>query len=146
MSAAAPVLAVDVPSGVDASTGEVAALAVRAQATVTFHAAKPGLWIEPGRAHAGRVVVADIGIPEGAPAAFEVGLIRDGVLDGIPRRGVASTKFTSGRVLVAGGSAGPDRRARASRRSPPRAPARGTSPSACPPRCRRSSKRSCSSR
>ena len=106
MSAAAPILAVDVPSGVDASTGEVAVLAVHAQATVTFHAAKPGLAIEPGRAHAGRVVVADIGIPEGAPAAFEAGLIRDAVLDGLPRRGVASTKFTSGRVLVAGGSPG----------------------------------------
>ena len=106
MSAAAPVLAIDVPSGVDASTGEVAALAVRAQATVTFHTAKPGLAIEPGRAHAGRVVVAGIGIPEGAPTAFQVGLIRDAVLDGLPRRGVASTKFTSGRVLVAGGSPG----------------------------------------
>ena len=106
MSNAAPVLAVDVPSGVDASTGEVAGVAVHAQATVTFHAAKPGLAIEPGRAHAGRVVVVDIGIPEGAPAAFDVGLIRDGVLDGLPRRGVASTKFSSGRVIVAGGSPG----------------------------------------
>jgi len=106
MSAAAPVLAVDVPSGVDASTGEVPGVAVRARATVTFHASKPGLAIEPGRAHAGRVIVADIGIPDGAPAALEVGLIRDAVLDALPRRGVASTKFTSGRVLVAGGSPG----------------------------------------
>ena len=106
MSDAAPVLAVDVPSGVDASTGEVAGVAVHAQATVTFHVAKPGLAIEPGRAHAGRVVVVDIGIPEGAPAAFDVGLIHDVVLDGLPRRGVASTKFTSGRVIVAGGSPG----------------------------------------
>jgi NAD(P)H-hydrate epimerase len=106
MSAAAPVLAVDVPSGVDASSGEVAGVAVQAQATVTFHASKPGLAIEPGRARAGRVVVVDIGIPEGAPDAFDVGLIRDGVLDGLPKRGVASTKFSSGRVIVAGGSPG----------------------------------------
>ena len=106
MSAVAPVLAIDVPSGVDASTGEVAGVAVAAQVTVTFHAAKPGLAIEPGRAHAGRVAVVDIGIPEGAPAAFDVGLIRDAVLEGLPRRGVSSTKFSSGRVIVAGGSPG----------------------------------------
>ncbi|HEX8205355.1 MAG TPA: NAD(P)H-hydrate epimerase, partial [Solirubrobacteraceae bacterium] len=43
-----PVVACDVPSGVDASTGEVAGPAVRAVATGTFHAAKPGLWVAPG--------------------------------------------------------------------------------------------------
>ena len=48
------VVAADVPSGVDASTGQVAGAAVRADATVTFHRAKPGLWIHPGKAHAGR--------------------------------------------------------------------------------------------
>ena len=55
------------PSGVDASTGVVAGAAVHAAATVTFHAAKPGLWIHPGKAHAGEVEVLDIGIPRGAP-------------------------------------------------------------------------------
>jgi NAD(P)H-hydrate epimerase len=95
-----------VPSGVDASSGEVAGDAVVASATATFHAAKPGLWIEPGRGHAGRVRVVDIGIPDGSPAQADVGLIRDSVLESIPRRGPGSTKFTSGRVLVAGGSAG----------------------------------------
>jgi NAD(P)H-hydrate epimerase len=103
---AAAVLAVDVPSGVDASTGETAGAAVAAHATATFHAAKPGLWIEPGRSCAGRVSVLDIGIPPGAPASAEIGLIDDEVLELIPRRGVHSTKFTSGRVLVAGGSPG----------------------------------------
>src|SRR6185312_5015240 len=44
----AVVFACDVPSGVDASSGEIAGDAVRAQVTVTFHAAKPGLWIAPG--------------------------------------------------------------------------------------------------
>ncbi len=53
-AAGAPVVAADVPSGVDASTGEVAGAAVRATATATFAAAKPGLWIEPGKTHAGR--------------------------------------------------------------------------------------------
>lgn len=61
---AALVIACDVPSGVDASTGEVVGVAVRAAATATFHAAKPGLWIAPGKAHAGDVVVIDIGIPQ----------------------------------------------------------------------------------
>jgi NAD(P)H-hydrate epimerase len=102
----APVLAVDVPSGVDASTGEVAGTAVDAHSTVTFHAAKPGLWIEPGRGRAGLVSVADIGIPGGAPVDAAAGLIHDAVVGAIPTRGVHSTKFTSGRVLVAGGSAG----------------------------------------
>ena len=60
-----PVVACDVPSGVDASTGEVAddELVVHAAATVTFAAAKPGLWISPGKACAGTVSVADIGLP-----------------------------------------------------------------------------------
>ncbi|HEX4035764.1 MAG TPA: NAD(P)H-hydrate dehydratase [Solirubrobacteraceae bacterium] len=103
---AAAVLAADVPSGVDASSGEVAGDAVAASATATFHAAKLGLWIEPGRSHAGDVRVIDIGIPDGGPAQAEIGLIRDRVLDLVPRRERGSTKFTSGRVLVAGGSAG----------------------------------------
>ena len=60
-------VACDVPSGVDASTGEVAGAAVRARATATFHAAKPGLWIDPGKSHAGEVRVIDIGIPRGGP-------------------------------------------------------------------------------
>jgi NAD(P)H-hydrate epimerase len=100
------VLAADVPSGVDASTGEVAGIAVAAHATATFHAAKAGLWIEPGRSHAGRVSVIDIGMPAGGPVQADIGLIRDELLELIPRRGVHSTKFTSGRVLVAGGSPG----------------------------------------
>ena len=83
-----PVVACDVPSGVDASTGEVAGPAVRAVATATFHAAKPGLWIAPGKQHAGEVAVVEIGIPaDGRPAegGAAIGLIGDGVLDGLPR-------------------------------------------------------------
>ena len=51
---ARPVIAADVPSGVDAGTGEVAGAAVRAAATATFHGAKPGLWIAPGQGARGR--------------------------------------------------------------------------------------------
>ena len=64
-SARARVIAADVPSGVNASTGEVEGSAVRALATATFHQAKPGLWISPGKEHAGIVEVVDIGIPDG---------------------------------------------------------------------------------
>jgi ADP-dependent NAD(P)H-hydrate dehydratase / NAD(P)H-hydrate epimerase len=105
-AAGATVLACDVPSGVDASTGEVAGAAVRAQATATFHAAKPGLWIAPGKTHAGDVTVIDIGIPAGAPIQPEVALIEAVVIDEIPHRAHDSTKFAAGAVLVCGGSTG----------------------------------------
>jgi hydroxyethylthiazole kinase-like uncharacterized protein yjeF len=105
-AAGAPVLSVDVPSGVDASTGVVAGAAVRASATVTFHAAKPGLWIAPGKACVGQVQTLEIGIPRGAPGAASVGLIAASVLEQLPRRQASSTKFSSGHVLVAGGSRG----------------------------------------
>jgi NAD(P)H-hydrate epimerase len=103
----APVVAADVPSGVDASSGAVEGQAVRAAATVTFHASKPGLAINPGRDHAGTVHVADIGIPDGAPVdPPDVGITRAAVVRELPRRRPGSTKFTSGHVLVAGGSRG----------------------------------------
>ena len=104
--AGAAVVSVDVPSGVDASTGVVRGAAVRAALTVTFHAGKPGLWIHPGKAHAGEVQTLDIGIPRGAPAGASIGLIDASMLARLPRRGAASTKFSSGHVLVAGGSRG----------------------------------------
>ena len=100
------VLAVDVPSGVDASTGVVSGEAVRATVTVTFHAAKPGLWIMPGKAHAGEVHTIDIGVPPGAPLDAPVGLISSRLAERLPRRARDSTKFASGQVVVAGGSQG----------------------------------------
>ena len=102
----AVVAACDVASGVDASTGEVIGPAVTADLTVTFHAAKPGHWVAPGKAHAGELVIVDIGIGEGAPVAPEIGLIDDAVLEQAPRRGRESTKFAAGAVLVCGGSLG----------------------------------------
>jgi len=100
------VVAADVPSGVNASTGEVEADAVRAVATATFHRGKAGLWIAPGKEHAGDVEVVDIGIPRGGPAKPGAGLIGGGVLREMPRRGAGSTKFTSGNVFILGGSNG----------------------------------------
>jgi hydroxyethylthiazole kinase-like uncharacterized protein yjeF len=102
----AAVVACDVPSGVDASTGEVEGQAVQARATATFHAAKPGLWIAPGKEHAGQMLVIDIGIPAGAPGEPSLGLIASRVTSGIPRRGAESTKFAAGSVVVCGGSVG----------------------------------------
>ncbi|HTA14789.1 MAG TPA: NAD(P)H-hydrate epimerase, partial [Solirubrobacteraceae bacterium] len=99
-------VSVDVPSGVDASTGAIAGVAVQADRTVTFHASKPGLWIHPGKRHAGQIVRLDIGIPRGAPAATEIGLIDPSVLAELPSRTAGSTKFTSGHVVVVGGSSG----------------------------------------
>jgi ADP-dependent NAD(P)H-hydrate dehydratase / NAD(P)H-hydrate epimerase len=104
--AGAQVVAADVPSGVDASTGEVAGAAVRASATATFHAAKPGLWIAPGKTHAGEVEVIEIGIPRGAPMDADVGLITAAVAGELPTRAPGGTKFSSGAVLVCGGSLG----------------------------------------
>jgi NAD(P)H-hydrate epimerase len=102
----AVVVACDMPSGVNGSTGEVEGVAVRARATATFHAGKPGLWIAPGKAHAGEVRVIDIGIPAGGPGQPSIGLISERVTDTVPRRGRESTKFAAGSVLVCGGSTG----------------------------------------
>jgi len=106
-AAGVPVVAADGPSGVDASTGEVAGAAIRATATATFAAAKPGLWIEPGKGHAGAVTVVDIGIPPGAPDGATAGLMDDAaVARRLPSRARNTTKFVSGFVVVAGGAVG----------------------------------------
>jgi ADP-dependent NAD(P)H-hydrate dehydratase / NAD(P)H-hydrate epimerase len=102
----APVVACDVPSGVNASTGEVEAEAVRAVVTATFHGSKLGLHVNPGKEHAGRVEVVEIGIPRGAPAPSSAGLIGEAVLDLYPRRTRSGSKFNSGVVVIVGGSVG----------------------------------------
>jgi hydroxyethylthiazole kinase-like uncharacterized protein yjeF len=112
----AAVVAVDVPSGVDASTGEVAGDAVRADVTVTFGAWKVGLLVAPGAGHAGVVDVVDIGLSLPAPsvtaldAADVAGLVPevDAETDKY-RRGVlgvvaGSDRYTGAAVLAAGGA------------------------------------------
>jgi hydroxyethylthiazole kinase-like uncharacterized protein yjeF len=101
-----PVVACDVPSGVDSTSGEVAGEAVRAAVTATFHGPKIGLYVNPGREHAGTVEVVEIGIPRGAPGAKRAGLISDRVLDLYPHRARSGSKFVSGVVVVVGGSLG----------------------------------------
>jgi len=102
-AAPSAVVAVDLPSGVDASTGEIAGAAVEADLTVTFHAPKVGLAVAPGRFHAGRVVAADIGL-EHAPTAHV--RATPALPAEVPRRSPRDTKYTAGSVLVVGGHAG----------------------------------------
>ncbi len=102
----APVVSCDIPSGVDATSGEVAGAVVEADLTVTFHAAKVGHFVAPGKWAAGELWLAPIGIPAGAPEPQAAGVIETAVLDLAPRRGSRSTKFSSGQVTIAGGSRG----------------------------------------
>lgn len=102
----APVVACDIASGVDASTGEVAGEAVKADITVSFHAAKLGQRVAPGKWHTGELRVVPIGIPDGASGEAPAGEVDAAVLALAPRRGPRSTKFSSGQVTIAGGSRG----------------------------------------
>ncbi len=102
----AAVVACDVASGVDAASGEVAGAVVEADVTVTFHGAKVGQYVAPGKWATGEPVVAPIGIPAGAPEPAAAGVIEPAVLELAPRRGAQSTKFSSGQVTIAGGSRG----------------------------------------
>jgi NAD(P)H-hydrate epimerase len=99
----ADVFAVDVPSGVDASTGEIPGAAVQASATVVFHGRKVGVVVAPGRFHAGRVRVADIGLE---PGETRHRLVLPELLRSVPHRGDQDNKYTAGHVLVVGGSPG----------------------------------------
>ena len=101
--ASAPVVSVDLPSGVDASTGEIGGAVVDADLTVTFHAPKLGLAIGPGRFRSGRVVVADIGLE---PVSTLHRRATSALLSIVPRRGAQHTKYSSGSVLVVGGAPG----------------------------------------
>ena len=97
------VVAVDVPSGVDASTGEVAGAVVKAVATVTFHREKVGLYVAPGAFSSGEIDVVDIGLADGETSHAKV---TPEILDEIPLRFASDTKYSAGSVLVVGGSPG----------------------------------------
>jgi hydroxyethylthiazole kinase-like uncharacterized protein yjeF len=106
-SAEAPVLAVDVPSGVDGSTGEVDGAAVFADLTVCAHAAKVGCVISPGREHAGDVTALDIGIPPEADVHPSLLWSDAASLRGaIPRTTEPAHKYSAGALLVVAGSRG----------------------------------------
>ncbi len=98
-----PVVAVDLPSGVDASTGEVAGVAVEADETVTFHGRKLGVAVGPGRFRCGTVFVADIGLERRETRASRV--TRE-LLRWVPPRLDEDNKYSAGSVLVVGGAPG----------------------------------------
>jgi hydroxyethylthiazole kinase-like uncharacterized protein yjeF len=98
----ASVVAVDVPSGVDASTGEVAGVAVHADVTVTFGARKIGLLIDPGAEHAGLVECVDIGLSLPPPAVSA--LDADDVRALLPSPRSESDKYRRGVLGVVAGS------------------------------------------
>lgn len=102
--AGAAVLSVDIPSGVDGSTGMVTGPAVRADVTVAVQALKVGHVLEPGAERSGRLVVADIGIEVDEPDAS----LSDPheAVGGLPERGRLAHKWSAGSVLVLGGSPG----------------------------------------
>jgi ADP-dependent NAD(P)H-hydrate dehydratase / NAD(P)H-hydrate epimerase len=102
-SAGVPVVSVDVPSGVDASTGEVSGACVEATETVTFHGEKVGLAVAPGSLHAGRIEVADIGLEHRATGHARV---TSEIVRRLPRRQRDGNKYRSGSVLVVGGAPG----------------------------------------
>lgn len=108
-SVAVPVLAIDIPSGVDADSGSADEDAVQAELTVTMALAKPGLFLYPGAELAGELIVADIGMPdtlleqaEGKKFLLTPEIVRDL----LPLRGGNCHKGEAGRVVVAAGSPG----------------------------------------
>ncbi|MEU8246983.1 NAD(P)H-hydrate dehydratase [Nonomuraea sp. NPDC048916] len=103
-AAPAPVVAVDVPSGVDASSGRVQGVAVEAQVTVTMGAYKAGLLVDPGAAHAGAIELVDIGLGPYLPDPDVALLTHEDMEDLLPRPSKESDKYRRGVLGVAAGS------------------------------------------
>lgn len=102
--AEAPVIAVDIPSGLCADTGAVLGVAVEARVTVTFGVRKRGFYGEPGADHVGSVVVVDIGL-NCAPVPQSVLWVEQADLEGAwPTRDAGDHKGRSGHLLVIAGS------------------------------------------
>ncbi|MCG5217180.1 NAD(P)H-hydrate dehydratase [Streptosporangium sp. KLBMP 9127] len=99
------VVAVDVPSGVAAGSGQVEGNAVRASLTVTFGALKTGLLVDPGAEYAGRVELVDIGLGPYLPDPDVTALTDADVSGLLPRPGAESDKYRRGVVGIAAGGA-----------------------------------------
>ncbi|MFS3133749.1 NAD(P)H-hydrate dehydratase [Gluconacetobacter sacchari] len=108
LAAARRVVAVDMPSGIDGATGLVLGYAASAEMTVTFVRAKPGHLLLPGREKVGRLVVADIGMPETVWDAVTVRTWRNAPgLWQVPGQAVDSHKYARGVVSICGGGTMP---------------------------------------
>ncbi|MEP9355859.1 NAD(P)H-hydrate dehydratase [Xanthobacter sp. KR7-65] len=119
-----PIIAVDLPSGLDGATGKVRGAAAQAKETVTFFRRKPGHLLEPGRSLCGRVRVADIGIPDDAldviaPKTFVN--MPDLWRDAFPVPAAAGHKYDRGHAVVVSGPAWTSGAARLSARGALRA-------------------------
>ncbi|MGW0032381.1 NAD(P)H-hydrate dehydratase [Streptomyces sp. NPDC003314] len=102
----AVVVAVDLPSGVDADTGEVAGEALRADVTVTFGTYKPGLLVDPAHAYAGALRLVEIGLDATLPGVPDLeALQHEDVARLLPVPGAESDKYRRGVVGVVAGSA-----------------------------------------
>lgn len=97
-----PVLAVDIPSGIDADDGSVRGEAVKARQTVTFSYGKCGLYLYPGADYAGKVTVKDVGIY--GTCQDTVMLVDEEVKNWLPARPADGNKGTFGKVLICAGS------------------------------------------
>ena len=101
------VMAVDIPSGVAGNTGQILGCAIEADETVTFCRLKPGLVLFPGKDFAGKVTVADIGIPDTVPSlkdAYQFMLDQADIQQLIPQRVSRSHKGLYGQLLSVSGS------------------------------------------
>lgn len=104
-----PILSIDIPSGIDGANGSIRGVCIKADATVTFCMPKIGLVVNPGCEYAGRLKVADIGIPRCVIGAQDIktGIIEAGEVAGIiPQRKQDSNKGSYGRAFIISGSAG----------------------------------------
>ncbi len=104
-----PVVAIDVPSGLDSDTGRVSGTCIKAAKTVTFGLLKTGLTVYPGKEYCGEVILADIGIPSNITESININvhtIDEEFAASLIPRRKKDSNKGSYGRVLVIGCSTG----------------------------------------
>lgn len=104
-----PILAIDIPSGINGADGSVRGVSIKADVTVTFCMPKTGLVVNPGCEYAGRLIVANIGIPACALKSRDVRcelIDADMAANLIPRRRQNSNKGDYGKVLIITGSAG----------------------------------------
>ena len=102
------VVAVDIPSGIHADTGDVMVIALRADVTVTFGYQKTGLLLYPGKSYAGRIVTADIGFSDVSlhRIGYDAHVLEPLDRERIPKRRADGNKGTFGKILVIAGSRG----------------------------------------
>ncbi len=108
-AAGAPVVAIDIPSGVDADTGAILGEAVRAHTTVTFALAKVGMYQYPGRGHCGQIIIAPIGMSRELTESAELRTnltTSEDAEEMLPARSLNMHKGSAGRLLVVAGSVG----------------------------------------